>query len=608
MPATQISIYNFIKIKNFGGKIMKEKMISILAVFAIMVAFTACEEKDFGLQEPENELSIDLKAGKPGSNVVMRAIAKGAPFRGTNGIRFGPDGNLYIASVLGLEIIVMNKQNGKIINRFGREVGVKFPDDLVFGPDGSLYWTDIVHGEVGRMTPGGVVTKQFVAPGVNPITFSPDGRLFVALCFYGDGLYELDPELVAAPRPIIEATPENPYPLGFLNAFDFGPDGRLYGPLFAGKMVVSVDVGQPGDPPPANPWLDGTIQVVATGFTWPAATKFAPNGQLIVLDQTGEVFSVNHMTGAKTVIATLQDGLDNLAFDSNGRMYISNADHGWIAQMLPSGQARIISPGGMIIPQGLAVLPGSNGQDALFVADYFRLRKFNGLTGRPEGYYKGHLIPEEGSLTLPMTVSADGNNLVVSSFNAGAVQVWDPQTDQVLEHYNIPRPLNAIRFKDDIVVADPVIGGVVWASDFSMILPMDGASVFLPVGLATDGEILWVADWATGIVWQIGFDGKTPLAPVPVAFGLANPEGLAVDIDGNLLVVETGESRLSRINLSSGEISIIVDGLELSGPGVEGFVPSWFFDGVTVGQSGAIYISGGGANVIYRVWPRVDLN
>jgi hypothetical protein len=83
------------------------------------------------------------------------------------------------------------------------------------------------------MTPTGIVTKQFVAPGVNPITFSPDGRLFVGLCFQGDGLYELDPDLIAPPRPIIEATPENPYPLGFMNGFAFGPDGRLYGPLFA---------------------------------------------------------------------------------------------------------------------------------------------------------------------------------------------------------------------------------------------------------------------------------------------------------------------------------------------------------------------------------------
>jgi hypothetical protein len=61
--------------------------------------------------------------------------------------------------------------------------GVLGPDDVTFGPDGSMYWTDILVGEVGRRAPDGTVTKQFVAPGVNPITFSPDGRLFVGLCF-----------------------------------------------------------------------------------------------------------------------------------------------------------------------------------------------------------------------------------------------------------------------------------------------------------------------------------------------------------------------------------------------------------------------------------------
>ena len=554
-----------------------------------------------------------LAAGASGlaaEKVVMRVIAEGAPIHGTNGINFGPDGNLYIASVLWSEIIVMNKQNGKIINRFGHEAGVFLPDDLVFGPDGSLYWTEIIHGNVARMTPGGVVTKQSVAPGVNPITFSPDGRLFVALCFFGDGLYELDPNLIAPPRPIIEATPDNPYPLGFLNAFNFGPDGRLYGPLFAGGMVISVDVGQPDGPPSTSPWTDGTIQVVATGFTWPAAAKFNPNnGQLTVLDQTGEVFQVNHMTGEKMVIATLQDGLDNLAFDSNGRMYISNADHGWIVQMLPSGQARTISPGGMVNAQGVAVLQGPGGKDLVYVADYWRIREFNGLTGKPGNIYKGHLVPisDPPSLTLPMTISADGHHMVVSSWSAGAVQVWDPKTDQVLEHYPMPAPLNAIRFQDDIVVADPVQGGVIWASDHSMILPMDGVSVFLPAGLLTDGEVLWVADWATGIVWRIGFDDKTPLPPVPLAFGLVNPEGMALDIDGSLLVMEAGAGRISRVDPTTGEVSVVVDGLE---PGEQlpagyPFPPTLGFDGLAVGPSGAIYFTDNVNSALCRIWPRL---
>jgi sugar lactone lactonase YvrE len=580
---------------------MKPKLFSIFAVFAFLAMLTACTEKDFSTAE---ESLIDLKTGNA---VVMKVIAKGATLHGTNGIRFGPDGHLYIASVVGSEIIVMNKLNGKIINRFGPEVGVGFPDDLAFGPDGSIYWTELLIGFVGRMTPDGAVTKQFLAPGVNPITFSPDGRLFVGLCFLGDGLYELDPNLIEPPRPIIEATPDNPYPLGFLNAFDFGPDGRLYGPLFAAGMVISLDVGDPGDPPSASPWTDGTIQVVATGFTWPAAAKFNPNsGQLTVLDQTGEVFSVNHLTGTKTVIATLEDGLDNLAFDSKGNLYISNADHGWIAQLLPSGQARTISKGGMINAQGVAVVSGPDGKDVVFVADFFRLRTFNGLTGKTGVNYKGHLMqnPSIPSLTMPQTVSVDGDNLIISGWFGSAVQVWNPELDLVLEHYPMPVPVNAIRFQDDIVVADLGLGGVVWASDLTMILPMDGVNVFLPAGLLTNGEILWVADWAAGIVWQIAFDGKNPLAPMPIAFGLANPEGMALDTDGSLLVMEAGAGRISSIDPATGIVSVVVDGLSPGLQGPEGFPPTYGFDGLAVGPSGAIYFTDNANSALYRIWPR----
>ncbi|RPA68559.1 hypothetical protein EF405_08210 [Cyclobacteriaceae bacterium YHN15] len=133
---------------------------------------------------------------------------------------------------------------------------------------------------------------------------------------------------------------------------------------------------------------------------------------------------------------------------------------------------------------------------------------------------------------------------------------------------------------------------------------LDNTNVFLPIGLATDGEILWVADWGTGIVWQIEFNGDTPITPFPLAKGLMSPEGLAWDKEGGLLVVETDASRLSRIDLATGEVSKIADGLSLSGPAVgqdAALPPSNYFDGVAVGQSGDIYVSGGGKNVIYRI-------
>ena len=545
--------------------------------------------------------SDDDSDSNPIPEAGLQELVSGAAIKGANGIDIGPDGNLYIACVNSGEIIAIDKNDGQIIERIGQDMQVKSPDDLVFGPDGSLYWTDILIGEVGRMTPAGVVTKQFVALGVNPITFSPDGRLFVGLAFLGDGLYELDPNLIESPRVIVESTPDNPFPLGFLNSFDFGADGRLYSPLYAAGLVVSVDVGDPGDPVSTNPFGDGTVQVLATGFVEPVAAEFDADGVLYVLDQSGEVFIVNTTTGEKTLFTTLQPGIDNLVFDTDGALYVTNNPNGWVAEILPNGQERNISVGGIICPGGLAVLPGANNQDVLFAADLFTLREFNGESGQEENSYKGFLVPEnELSLILPMTISADGDNLIVSSWFSAAVQVWNPQTNQVLENYPMGAPIDAIRFGNDILVSDVSLGGVVRASDQSMVLPIDNATVFAPSGLATDGETVWVADWGTGIIWQIGFEGSTPMTPIIVATDLVNPEGLALDTDGTLVVVETGLSRLSRIDVATGGVTVLAENLDLSGPALEGAPPTWFFDGVAIGQSGDIYISGGGSNLIYK--------
>ncbi|MGB5319558.1 hypothetical protein [Eudoraea sp.] len=580
-----------------------KKPLLALAILAVLIIPYSCTD-----DEPITSLTEKVEAEEEKEteevkeiNYVLTELATGAALNGANGLDIGVDGNLYIGSVIGLEIVVMNKDNGTIINRIGREMGVNGADDVVFGPDGSLYWTDILIGEVGKMTPEGVVTKQFVAPGVNPINFSPEGRLFVALDFLGDGLYELDPDLIEPPRPIVVATPENPFPLGFLNAFDFCSDGRLYGPLFAAGLVIRVDVGNPGDPVSTDPFGDGIAEVVATGFEHPAAAKFDSKEVLHVVDQTGEVFKININTGEKTLFTTLDRGLDNLTFDEDDALYMTNNDLGWVAEILPSGAARTISPGGMVAPQGLAVLTGSDNQDALFVADQYSLIELNAVNGEQENIYRGYLIPGEGDLTTPQNVSADGNNLIISAWFSGLVQVWDPQANMILESYAMGVPIDVIRFKNDLIVSDLGLGGVVWASDNSMILPIDNATVFAPSGLATDGETVWVADWGTGLVWQIDFEGNIPGTPFPIASDLMNPEGLALDLEGNLLVVETGASRLSKIDLATGEVTTIVEGLELSDPGLEGLPPTWGFDGVAVGSTGAIYISGGGANVVYRV-------
>lgn len=565
------------------------------------------------------------KNDRKSANAVLKTLAKGSVPGMSNGIDVGPDGLLYAGSVVEQTINVINKNNGKIVNRISNMV--TGPDDLVFGPEGSpyegfLYWTDILTGEVGRLDPDGNPIKQLFAGGVNPIAFNDEDRLFVALDFQGDGLYEFDPELVDPPRPIIECPSylETGVPcLGFFNSFDFGPDGRLYGPLFAFNLVIAVDVGGPGDPPLTGDLIgngfNGAVEILAgTGgeFTNPAAAKFGPDGLLYILDQSGSLFTLDIDTKQLTTItSSLDTGLDNMVFDTDGSLYMTNNDEGWVAEiLLPSGQARILSPGGMIAPQGLAVMAGPNNQDVVFEADLFSMREFNGTSGQQTGIYKGFIVPVPGelSLTLPQNVSASEPDLIISSFFSSTVQVWNPQ-DGVLADFaeKVVAPLDAVRLNSDVVIVSDIGkpegtgGGIYRMSDNALIFTFPGVAS----GLATDGQTtVWAADWGAGIIFEINFDTE-PATVTPVVFDLSFPEGITLDNEGRLLVYETegpgGGGKLSRIDLSTGDKEIIVEGLKPKAGGIEGFPPQWLFDNVDVGPSGDIYITGGASNSILKI-------
>jgi hypothetical protein len=113
--------------------------------------------------------------------VTVRALIKGAPIYGTNGLYFGPDGNLYVASSVGNEIIKMDPNSVCILDRIGQERGVSGPEDLVFGPDGSLYWTEIGTGEIGKLTSDGnystVLSSTSSLAGTSPFDKVKDWAL-----------------------------------------------------------------------------------------------------------------------------------------------------------------------------------------------------------------------------------------------------------------------------------------------------------------------------------------------------------------------------------------------------------------------------------------------
>jgi sugar lactone lactonase YvrE len=521
-------------------------------------------------------VSVQAK-GRGVGRVTTKVLVRGAPIHGTNGLAFDDQGRLYIASAIGREIVVMDPQTGKILERYGQEDGVVGPDDLIFGPDGSLYWTEILSGEVGRRTPDGVVTKQFVAPFVNPITFSDDGRLFVAQAFVDDGLYEVDPDLVDPPVLILGTG----NPAFHLNAFDFGPDGKLYAPRQQLNQIVRIDVDTKA------------VEILTDQFE--GACKFDSQGRLHVGTED-RVVRFDPATKEVTTVATLPgSGLDNIAFDSQDRLFTSNFRDGSIHAILPHGRARQLSSGGLMAPQGIAVLPDDHAGESLYVADFWTMRNFDGLNGR------AGLVGADFFFDSPFTASADGENLVLTSWFGNTVEVWNPTTHQVLEVHSFATPLNAIRFQDDLVVAELGTGSVVSLDTTTGVTTTLAAGLPVPTGLAAKDDDLWVAEWATGTVWQIVADGKTLDTPLLTAADLTYPEGLAVDHDGTLLVVESGLGRLSRIDPATGVVSTVTANLALGAPGPAGWPPTWLFNGVAVGERGDIYVTGDIDNVIYRI-------
>ena len=132
-----------------------------------------------GCGEPTEKSAIEDSAST--ASTKLEIIATGANIAGANGLAIGPDDNLYVTSVLGSTVSVINPESGEIVKTYGADDGVIGPDDGDFFSDGNWFWTSIMTGQVtGFDADGNLIEAAQLTPGVNPITFSNDGRLFVS--------------------------------------------------------------------------------------------------------------------------------------------------------------------------------------------------------------------------------------------------------------------------------------------------------------------------------------------------------------------------------------------------------------------------------------------
>ena len=526
-----------------------------------------------GCASPDAEV---METGAEG----VRTIGESASFRGINGILFGPDGDLYLTSVVTPALARIDPESGEILDNWGLEEGSKSPDDLAFGPDGSVYWTDISNGEVGMRTPEGE-TRVVASPGVgvNPITFSDDGRLFVSQCFMDTNLFELDPTGDREPRLIRDDLG----PGCGLNGMDWGSaDGRLYGPRWFRGEVVRVDVDS------------GELETVASGFEVPAAVKFNSEGVLHVLDSLrGEVVRLGD-DGGKEVVARVQPGLDNFAFDAEDRLFISSFADGFIVEALSPDENRTVLEGGLNMPGGLALI-GSGDATRLVVADFFALRQLDPATGDELGVVRD--VIGFSDIGTSMSVhAADGGNLILSSWFDNAVRLWDPASDALVQIFGeLAAPIDALQFEGDIVASQWGAGNVI---AFSPENPEEkrvlAEGLSGPAGLTSADGTLYVTDNLAGTVLRLGDGGAET-----VAEDLDQPEGLAA-ANGSLYVVEAGAGRVVAVDPSSGETTTVADGLELHVPPSGAFPNTMLFNGIATDGSTA-WVAGDAANTVYVI-------
>ena len=519
-------------------------------------------------------------AGASAQTYEVIRLVPGSAFHGVHGLGFDKSGRLFAGSVAGAALYEVDRSNGTAKVAIPSPEGMA--DDIAFAPDGTMAWTGFLTGDLYSRKGDGPVKKLASGlPGINSLAFRKDGRLYATQVFLGDALYEIDVEGVKPPRKIMEK-------MGGLNGFEFGPDDMLYGPLWFKGQVAKVDVDK------------AELSVVADGFKIPAAVNLDSKGNLVVVDTAlGQLVRVDPKTGAKKMVAQLKPSLDNLAIDDKDRIFVSNMADNGIQEVDPeTGTVKQVIIGKLALPGGIGVV-SDGGKDTIYVADVFAYRTVDGATGEVSEPARMHA--DGVTLEYPMSATARGDDVLLSSWFTGTVQLIDRKTGKTREMlHDFKAPHDAVKLGDgSILVNELGTKSLVRASgehgkDRTVVIGgLEG-----PVGMvAGPGGAVYLTEAFAGQVSKVEANGGKTV----IAKDLKGPEGIALAGDGKLIVAEVGAKRIVSIDPASGAVTEIAGNLPIGLPAAPGGLPSNIPTGVGVGATGVIYFSSDVENAIYKV-------
>lgn len=522
-------------------------------------------------------------AGSVGASAQTYEVTKlvtGSAFHGVHGLGIDKTGRLFAGSVAGAALYEVDRANGTAKIAVPSPEGMS--DDIAFAPDGTMAWTAFLTGDLYSRKGDGPVKKLASGlPGINSLAFRKDGLLYATQVFLGDALYEIDVEGVKPPRKIMEK-------MGGLNGFEFGPDDMLYGPLWFKGQVAKVDVDK------------AELTVVADGFKIPAAVNFDSKGNLWVADTAlGQLVKVDPKSGTKKMVVQLKPSLDNLAIDDKDRIFVSNmADIGIQEVDAETGAAKQLISGKLALPGGIGVV-SDGGKDTIYVADVFAYRTVDGASGEVSETSRMHA--DGVTLEYPMSATAKGDDVLLSSWFTGTVQVIDRRSGKTKEMlHGFKAPHDAIKLDDGSILVNELgskslirASGEHGKDRTVLIAGLEG-----PVGLVGGPKgAVYVTEAFAGQVSRVESNGQKTV----VAKDLKMPEGIALAPDGKLVVAEVDAKRLIAIDPQDGKVTEIAGNLPIGMPAAPGGLPTNIPTGVGVGATGTIYFSSDVENAIYKV-------
>jgi sugar lactone lactonase YvrE len=494
-----------------------------------------------------------------------------------NGVRFGPDGALYVVSAFGSEIARIDCDSGafEIISPQGD--GIESPDDLAFDSRGVMYVSECMNARVSALDQRR--ETRVVAdglPGANGITIFED-RIFITECRPSGRLLEV---FRNGRRPVVLADG-----LGLPNGMCVGPDRKIYFvQVYAGEIM-------------RMPLDGGDLEKFVDGLEVPSSVRLGPDGRIWVSQgHTGKVTKIDPVSRQMETVARARPGIDNLDISSDGRLFLSYYIDGQVVEVVGQTEVRELVPAGLLAPYGLAVL-----DDVLHIADGMKTATLaSGGQVEPAAKYT-----DDGFPGYIIGMGPADSRLCVTT-TGGRVAVFDPaalQTEIVAEGFEEVMGV-AVRSDGAAVVAEAGAGRIVEIERDGSWSPL-ATNLGRPIGVAVAGDdACFVSDEEHGTVIRISRDGSVGMA----LEGLAHPHGVTVSQE-TLYVLEAGKGRLVAVPSSGGEATVLASGLPVGNGsggvreslgGLPELVPGPIspFAGLAADSAGRVYISGDALGVV----------